>query len=159
MVTYVVYPPQTAFFNSRTIYIVMPTHPHCYTCLPYLQALLINKHGQGQLVDGPRRVSVVNKSFRKLQRLSANQKQYIRVQRSDGNVEHISGCVWVWHWFYHTHLRISPPISSILLYPPLSHTHTLHTYTPSHPTQTLLLVHEPTAHGECGGEGVILSGC
>ena len=60
-----------------------------------LQALLINKHGQGQLVDGPRRVSVVNKSFRKLQRLSANQKQYIQVQRSDGNIEHISGCVCV----------------------------------------------------------------
>jgi hypothetical protein len=55
------------------------------------RALLINKQGQGVVVDGPQRVSVFRKKFQRLQRLSADQYQYIRVQKCSGEVEHLPG--------------------------------------------------------------------
>ena len=55
------------------------------------QALLINKRGQSMVVDGPQRVSVFRRSFQRLQRVSADQYQYIKVQKADGDVEHMPG--------------------------------------------------------------------
>lgn len=55
------------------------------------QALLVDKHGRVSVVNGPQRVSVWRKSFQRLARVSADQKQYIRVQYSNGNIEHIHG--------------------------------------------------------------------
>jgi len=66
--------------------VLLPLFP-----LPPSQALIINRQGEGQLADGPQRVFVWRKSFQKLQRLSANQKQFIRLQHSDGNIEHLPG--------------------------------------------------------------------
>ena len=59
-------------------------------CFP-LQALLVNKHGQGRLVDGPQRVFVINKRFERLARYSADQKQYLRIHHRDGTIEHMPG--------------------------------------------------------------------
>ena len=58
-----------------------------------LQALLVNKHGQARLVDGPQRVFVFNKRFQCLTRFSADQKQYLKIQHRDGTIEHMPG--WV----------------------------------------------------------------
>ena len=55
------------------------------------QALLTDKHGRGMIVDGPQRVSVFRKSFQRLQRLSADQYEYIRVHKSSGELEHLPG--------------------------------------------------------------------
>lgn len=55
------------------------------------RALLVNKHGQGRLVDGPQRVFVINKRFECLPRFSADQKQYLRVKHRDGTIEHMPG--------------------------------------------------------------------
>lgn len=57
----------------------------------WLQALLINKQGQSMVVDGPQRVSVFRRKFERLTRLSADQYQYIRVQKTSGEVEHMPG--------------------------------------------------------------------
>ena len=51
----------------------------------------MNRHGVGTVVDGPQRVFVALKTFRRLQRYSADQKQYIRIQYSDGTIEHKPG--------------------------------------------------------------------
>ena len=58
---------------------------------PPPQALLINKQGQSMVVDGPQRVAVFRKSFERLSRVSADQYQYIRVQKANGEVEHMPG--------------------------------------------------------------------
>ena len=55
------------------------------------QALLMNRHGVGTLVDGPQRVFVAFKKFQRLERYSADQKEYIRVQYDDGKIEHMPG--------------------------------------------------------------------
>jgi hypothetical protein len=55
------------------------------------RALLIDKRGQSMVVDGPQRVSVFRKSFQRLQRVSADQYQYIQFQKADGEVEHMQG--------------------------------------------------------------------
>ena len=44
-------------------------------------------------MDGPQRVFVAGKKFQNLYRYSADQKQYIRVQSRDGNIEHMPGYV------------------------------------------------------------------
>ena len=62
-----------------------------YDCIILPQALLINEHGQAQVVDGPQRVWVYKKSFQRLTRVSADQKQYIKMQRRDGTIEHLPG--------------------------------------------------------------------
>ena len=59
--------------------------------IPCLQALLTDRHGRGVIVDGPQRVSVWRKKFERLERLSADQYQYIRIQKSNGEVEHMPG--------------------------------------------------------------------
>ncbi len=51
----------------------------------------MDKQGRVTVVDGPHRVSVWKKSFQRLTRVSADQKQYIRVQHQDGSIEHIQG--------------------------------------------------------------------
>lgn len=51
----------------------------------------MNRHGVGTLVDGPQRVFVVFKTFQRLQRYAADQKEYIKIQHSDGKIEHKPG--------------------------------------------------------------------
>ena len=51
----------------------------------------MNRHGVGALADGPQRVFVAFKTFRRLVRHSADQKQYIRVQYDNGKIEHMPG--------------------------------------------------------------------
>ena len=55
------------------------------------QALLMNRYGVGALVDGPQRVFVAFKSFQRLHRYSADQKEYIRIQYDNGTIEHMPG--------------------------------------------------------------------
>ena len=51
----------------------------------------MNRHGVGTLADGPQRVFVAFKSFQRLQRYSADQKEYVKVQYDDGRIEHMPG--------------------------------------------------------------------
>ena len=51
----------------------------------------MNKRGLSMVVDGPQRVSVFRKTFERLRRVSADQYQYIRVTKANGEVEHMPG--------------------------------------------------------------------
>jgi hypothetical protein len=51
----------------------------------------MNRSGAGTLVDGPQRVFVAFKTFQRLTRYSADQKEYIKIQYDDGKIEHKPG--------------------------------------------------------------------
>ena len=51
----------------------------------------MDRQGRATVVDGPQRVMVLTKTFERMTRLSADQKQYIKVFYSNGVVEHIPG--------------------------------------------------------------------
>ena len=45
------------------------------------------------VVDGPQRVFVLTKEFKRLERFAADQKQFVKLQKRNGTIEHLTGSV------------------------------------------------------------------